>query len=404
MWTPRPSRQETAPTAGLALEFSDLLGCWDRPLAHALSPHLGTDQAILTCSGTAALMIALRCLAGESHRHQVVLPAYTCPLLVRAVAAAGLVIRLCDNRPGHFEMDPQVLKTLCGPDTLAVIPAHLGGRLADMTQVTAITHDCGATVIEDAAQALGARHADGTAAGLAGDIGFVSMAAGKGLSIYEGGLLMSRDASRLQALRAVAGTVPRFSLWEARRMLELIGYALFYRPGGLRMAYGRPLRRALRKGDLVNAVGDQFGAKIPLHRVSRWREAVGVSAAERLSALLKFQRKQARERLPSLRAIPGITVLDDVDRGQGTWPLFMLVMTCQADRDAALSRVWHRGLGVSRMFIHALPDYDYLRDVVPREATPRASDFAARTLTISNSPWLSDADFGQILQVLQHPR
>ena len=79
----------------------------------------------------------------------------------------------------------------------------------------------------------------------------------------------------------------------------------------------------------------------------------------------------------------------------------MLRFADGGQRDAALRRLWTRGLGVSRMFIHALPDYAYLRGIVPAVDTPNARDFAARTLTIGNSPWLDDARFEVIVEELR---
>jgi hypothetical protein len=58
-------------------------------------------------------------------------------------------------------------------------------------------------------------------------------------------------------------------------------------------------------------------------------------------------------------------------------------------------------MGVSRLFIHALPDYAYLADVVPAQDVPNARDFAARSMTISNSPWLDDGTFEAICRSLE---
>ena len=396
----RTDRGEIPPTAGLPLHAGDLFP-GRAALAEALAPLTGHADAILTCSGTAALVAALTALAAESPRRNVVIPAYTCPLVPIAVAHCGLEVRLCDVRPGRFEMDPAMLAAVVDKQTLAVVPAHLGGRLADIGVVNAIAHAAGAAVIEDAAQALGARHADGTPAGSAGDIGLFSLAAGKGLSIYEGGLLVGRDPVRRPALAAAAAKMlPSRPAWELRRSVELLGYAAFYRPRGLNLAYGRPLRAALRRGDPVGAVGDRFPMSIPLHRVGHWREAVGTRAAARLPAFLHTLNDQGRRRIGQLRAIPGVDVLDDAPGAHGTWPYFLLTLHDRTARDAALDRLWQAGLGVSRLFIHALPDYDYLADVVPPIEVPHARDFAARSLTISNSPWLDDERFADIVATL----
>jgi len=110
---------------------------------------------------------------------------------------------------------------------------------------------------------------------------------------------------------------------------------------------------------------------------------------------------QAARRKPMLSAIPGISVIDDIPGSSGTWPYFLVLMPTQASRDNALSHLWQAGLGVGRVFIHALSDYPYLASSFGNVATPNAQDFAARTLTITNSPWLEDRDFKQICATLE---
>ena len=84
----------------------------------------------------------------------------------------------------------------------------------------------------------------------------------------------------------------------------------------------------------------------------------------------------------------------------GTWPMLMLLLPSQRARDAALDELWPRGLGASRMFIHALPDYAYLRGIVPQDDMPNARDFAARMLTLGNSAWQTREETAQILRAL----
>ncbi|TPG10557.1 nucleotide sugar aminotransferase [Rhodanobacter glycinis] len=395
---------ELPPTAGLPLRLADL-----RPgapsLAADIAAQLGTPPLQLECSGTACLLIALITLSElQPARRRVVVPAFTCPLVAIAVRQAGLELQLCDLKPGHYDMDPAALRAACDERTLAIIPTHLAGRVADVDDAVAVARSVGAYVIEDAAQALGARRG-GVSVGLAGDIGFFSLAAGKGLSIYEGGLLLANDPLLRESLaRTAARSVPRSLGWEWKRSLQLLGYATLYRPAGLGLVYGNPLRRALRRGDPVAAVGDDFSLTIPLHRVGRWRQSVGVHAAARLPAFLDQLAAQASRRLPRLRRIEGIQVMDDPSGAQGTWPFFLLLLPDQARRDAAMAQLWSSGHGISRLFIHALPDYTYLADMVPAQAVPHARDFAARSLSIGNSAWMSDADFETVCTVLENTR
>jgi dTDP-4-amino-4,6-dideoxygalactose transaminase len=255
-------------------------------------------------------------------------------------------------------------------------------------------------VIEDAAQSLGAMWR-GRKAGTIGDIGFFSLAAGKGLTLYEGGFLVARDPSVRKALQETSARIaPHQLLPEWHRSLQLIGYALFYRPAMLRLAYGAPLRRALRKGRFTEAIGDDFSSDIPLHLVGSFRRNVGALAVARLPAFLETLAMQAAIRRRLLQSIPRITVTGDADHGRGTWPFFMIMMPTTEARDVALKELWTAGVGVTLLFIHALPDYAYLQAQLAHDNVSNARDVAARMLTISNSPWLLEANFHRILSVL----
>lgn len=392
---------ELPPTAGLPLSLADF-----RPgaatLAGDIARQLGVSALQLECSGTACLLVALLALKElQPQRRRVVVPAFTCPLVAIAIHQAGLEIALCDVRAGHFDLDPAALRAACDEQTLAIVPTHLAGRIADVDDAVSVARRVGAYVIEDAAQTLGGRR-NGASIGLTGDIGFFSLAAGKGLSIYEGGLLLARDAIlRAHIAQTSERIVPYRLDWECRRTIELIGYGALYRPSGLRLAYGEPLRRALRRGDPVSAVGDEFSLSVPLHRVGRWRQSIGARAALRLPAFIDQTAAQAMRRLPRLRQIEGIEVLEDPAGAEGTWPFLLLLLPDQTRRDAALGQLWQAGMGVSRLYIDALPDYAYLAGVVPAQDVPNARDFAARTLSISNSLWVDDDDFEAICRTLE---
>lgn len=398
--SPIDRRREIPPTAGLPLRAGDFLPPWRGDFAGRIGDFLEASGVGVECSGTAALIVILKTMHRLSGRREVVVPAYTCPLVALAVAHCGLRLRVCDLAPDSLEMAPDALAAACGADTLAVVPTYLGGRVARIDPVRAVAETVGAFVVEDAAQAFGAR-IDGIAAGLVGDAGFYSFAAGKGLSLFEGGAWVSRDAALTAELaRTSRETVLPRPLFEFWRCLELLGLYVFYRPGLLRHVYGDPLRRALDRGDTEEAIGDVFSPDISVHRVSAWRQAVGCHAIARLPAFQQTLACQARERLPRLEALAGIRVFTDGAGGTGTWPFFILTLPDQARRDAALQELWTSGRGVTRLFAQALPDYAYLRRWVAAEECPNARHLAACTLTISNSPWLDDATFGEIVQVL----
>ena len=392
------------PTAGLPLQLTDLLPWPAAHFAQQLAQWLQLDEVQLECSGTSALMVALRALKTlKPGRVEVIAPAYTCPLVALAIAQCGLQSRLCDLRADALDMDPVRLQQLCSGKTLAVLPTHLCGRVADVDAALQCAHAVGAYVLEDAAQALGAR-SDGVTVGIKGDVGFFSLAVGKGLSTFEGGVLVAREHEMRAALRA-EGTRTRFSLWwELRRSVELLGYAALYRPSGLRLAYGKPLEAALARGDWVEAAGDDFDDLIPQHKFGLWRQTVGARALRRLKAFQQQNAAQAQARVAQLKACGLELVEHAVPHAQGVWPVILLRLPSQQIRDAVLQAHWGDGSGLSLPFVHVLPDYgryDHVLAAARQDDVTQARDWAQRLLAISNSPWLDDARFARLLATLQ---
>ena len=401
-------RKEVPPTAGLPLRARDLVPAFGNPLAEALAEFLRVPAVQITCSGTAALVIALMALRDRApERSEVVVPAYTCPLVAMAVAHCGLALRLCDLQAGSLDLCPDALATLCGPRTLAVVPTHLGGRVADVAAARALAHAAGAWVIEDAAQALGAR-VGGRCIGTGSDMAFFSLAAGKGLTLFEGGLLVVADPRLRADCERIGRQLPFDPLREMRRCMELLGYAALYRPRTLHWAYGRPLRQALARGDLIGAAGEDFDPGIPLHRVGRWRQSVGASALARLPAWLQAGAERARMRSAQLRDVAGLTVLGDsaaMAAAQGVWPVLLLLMPDCRRRDAALAVLWGAGVGISVPFAHSLPEYVRYRALLSAaDAAPNARDLAGRILSLGNSPWLDEESFGSVCATLARCR
>ena len=300
-------RVTVPPTAGLPLRLGDLWPLGDANFDDALAAWLNVPEVLLECSGTSALMVALRTLKKIApERREVIMPAYTCPLVAMAVSQCGLQARLCDLSRDALDMDEDMLRGLCSEHTLAIVPTHLGGRVADVRVALHYARLVGAFVIEDAAQALGAR-VNGESVGLQGDIGLFSLAVGKGLTTYEGGVLVAKDERMRKSLRAMHWRTVGFSLgWELLRSAELLGYAAVYRPAALDWAYGSDLRRSLAQDDWVAAAGDDFDAFIPQHTLGRWRQRVGVRALKRLSPHLADAEQRAQRRSAQLSQIPGV--------------------------------------------------------------------------------------------------
>ncbi|WP_392564482.1 aminotransferase class I/II-fold pyridoxal phosphate-dependent enzyme [Orbus wheelerorum] len=232
---------ENPPTAGLPIRWHDWFAR-NKDLSKCIEALFNLPPLSITCSGTIALVVALKTLAKDNpNRKCVIIPAYTCPLVALAINHCGLKIILCDVAKNSFDFDFEKLALLLNDQVLAVIPTHLGGRIANVAAVKKLTISYNITIIEDAAQALGAE------VGKEGDIIIFSLATGKGLTMYEGGLLTANTPELRQKIAETIRQIPRNIYWEIKRTIELAGYTALYNPLGLYFAYGIARRKALKK-------------------------------------------------------------------------------------------------------------------------------------------------------------
>jgi dTDP-4-amino-4,6-dideoxygalactose transaminase len=165
--------------------------------------YLGVPHVVGSSSGTAALELALRALDVGSG-HEVVVPALTAPATAMAVVAVGARPVLADIDPVTYTLAPAALERALSRRTRAVMPVHLYGQCADMAAIGRRAAAAGVPVIEDAAQAHGARYR-GRSAGTIGRLACFSFYPTKNLGAYgDAGAVATRDgvlAARLRRLR-----------------------------------------------------------------------------------------------------------------------------------------------------------------------------------------------------------
>lgn len=161
----------------------------------------GTRHAVAVNTGTAALVATLHAL-GIGPGDEVVVPAFTFVATASAVLATGAEVRLVDIRADDFAIDPDAVAAAIGPRTRAVVAVHLFGLPADLDALAPLAAAHGLHLVEDAAQAHGAR-SGGRAVGSFGT-GCFSFYATKNLAAGEGGMVTTDDdrlADRLRVLR-----------------------------------------------------------------------------------------------------------------------------------------------------------------------------------------------------------
>jgi dTDP-4-amino-4,6-dideoxygalactose transaminase len=159
--------------------------------------YCGVDHCVSLNSGTSALHLALRCL-DVGPGDEVVTVSMTFIATAWAISYVGATPVFVDIDPVRRTLNPAKLEAAITSRTKAIIPVHLYGMPAEMDRIMAIAKRHGLPVIEDAAQAHGARYR-GKPVGQFGQIACFSFYPGKNLGAYgEGGALITNDASIAQ--------------------------------------------------------------------------------------------------------------------------------------------------------------------------------------------------------------
>jgi dTDP-4-amino-4,6-dideoxygalactose transaminase len=162
--------------------------------------YCGAAECIALNSGTSALHLALLA-AGVGPGDEVITVPFTFVASVSAVTYTGARPVLVDIDPRTFTMDPAAIEAAITLRTKAILPVHLYGQTADMDPILEVARRHGLIVIEDAAQAHGAKY-KGRPAGSIGDMACFSFYPGKNLGAYgEGGAVTTSNAEYARTIR-----------------------------------------------------------------------------------------------------------------------------------------------------------------------------------------------------------
>ncbi len=177
-----------------------VLGNEVKAFEHEYARSIGVKHAIGVANATDALTLALRALdvkAGDG----VAIPALTAIPTAMAVKALGANPVLVDIDPRSFTMDPNELEASIGKNVKAIVPVHLYGQFAAIDEILAIGGKHGIPVIEDAAQAHGAKF-DGQQAGTFGRLACFSFYPTKNLGTFgDGGAIVTNDDALMERVK-----------------------------------------------------------------------------------------------------------------------------------------------------------------------------------------------------------
>lgn len=316
--------------------------------------YCGVAHAVGVGNGTDALYLALRA-AGIGPGDEVVVPALTAAFTALAVSLTGATPVFADVDPKTCSLAPDALEATITPYTAAVIPVHLYGCPADMASITAVARRHQLLVLEDAAQAHGARY-HGARVGSLGNVAAFSFYPSKNLGAYgDAGAIVTNDAA----------------LAEKARML---------RHGGQRRTYQHELLGINSRLDEIQAA--ILRAKLP--HLDTWNEQ---------------RRKWAAHYQAGLWDIKDLALPRAPERVEHVYHLYTVRTPL---RDALRDYLAGAGVGTGIHYpqcVHMQPAYASLG--YQPGSCPQAEKISSETLSLPMFPQLALLEIEQVIRLIR---
>jgi perosamine synthetase len=323
----------------------------------AFAQRVGAPHASAVSSGTAALHLALRAV-GVTDGDEVV----TSPLSF--VASANVIIYeraipvFADIDPVTLNIDPEAVEEAIGDRTRALLPVHIFGYPAD---IPALERQ-GLPIVEDACEALGARHADGIPVGGRGHPAAFGFYANKQLTTGEGGMVTMGSGAMKE-----------------------------------RVDSERNQGRARDMGWLDH---DRLGFN---YRLTDIASAMGLVQLARLDELLAGRRRVAGSYREALAGIEGLELpCPDMEGNRRSWFVFVVQVPRGVDRDGVVRALRERGVQ-SKPYLPAIHLMSFYRERYGhREGQfPVCEDVAARSIALPFFPQMTDGQVERVSEALR---
>lgn len=300
----------------------------------AFAKFCGVKHGIAVSNGTVALHLAL-VIAGIGPGDEVIVPTLTFVATANAVRYTGATPIFVDSEQETWNMDTSLVERRITSRTKAIIPVHLYGCPVDMDPLNELAGQYGLFVIEDAAEAHGAKY-KGKRVGSLGHVGCFSFYGNKIVTTGEGGMLTTNDdglAERARVLRD-HGMAKNRRYWH-----DLIGYN---------------------------------------YRLTNLQAAVGVAQMEQVEALLQRRRDLQVWYTDKLRQDPRIELPRRVEWAEPVNWLYTILLRRDFDRDRVIEQLKHNGIDCRPVFypLHMMPPH------IQAGHFPIAEDISRRGLSL----------------------
>jgi dTDP-4-amino-4,6-dideoxygalactose transaminase len=357
----------------------------------AIASYLGVSNAAckLASSGRTALYCLLLGLKLENpSRRQVIMPAYTCPAVARVAIDLDLQPIFVDISMETMGYMPDPLATAVGQETLAVILVHPFGISLPVDKIIAVAHAVGAAVIEDAAQALGAKW-DGKPVGTRGDFGLFSLGPGKPISTGGGGIAIANNVQDIPSFVEWWAELPEASnMASAAAWMRQAAFQLAFHPNGWWLATRVGLHRV---GNHETSWGYSVQSLTPT------QARMGLALLPRLDEINAQRRRKAfvlEEVISQSRSVQTVSISEAAEPFYLRFPLFA---ENEEQREMLYDQFWSAGIGAGRLYEKSLPSL-----LSPDEPAsfPGAEAVASRLLTLPTHHYVTDNDIQIMSEIL----
>jgi dTDP-4-amino-4,6-dideoxygalactose transaminase len=356
-----------------------------RSVRASLLELLGPARLTLHASGREALRVAFAQLAALSDRDEIWVPGYTCFSIPAAAVAAGLRVRLVEiGLDGRI--DPDALARMPLERAAALVVSNLFGVPEPVARLREILNSRGVALVDDAAQSLGARSAEGPV-GSRGEVGILSFGRGKPLSALGGGALAWTGSDG-------PADLPDLPASDARPFSAVVRAAAF------NLALLPPVFRWLAAIPVLGIGETRFDPNFERGGIDGASLCLAAAVLPEFEAANRERAQRAAVLARRIAAETNFSPLVAPEQDEPVYPRLGILAPSAATRDEALCVL--APIGATKMYPSALDAIDALRPYLADETkTPIAREFAARLLTLPTGLALSGERVGFALRTLR---
>lgn len=331
-------------------------GQYLKKFEESFAGYCGAKHGIGTTSGTTALHLAVA-TAGLGPGDEIIMPTFTIAATVFSALYAGAIPVLVDCEPDTWNMRVDEVAAKVGPRTRAIMPVHIYGHPCDMDPLGEIAERYNLWLLEDAAEAHGARYKDRRCGGF-GDAACFSFYANKIVSTGEGGMVVTNDDDFAERSRSLKN-----------------------------LAFNRERRF------LHDAVGFNY-------RMTNIQAAMGLAQLERVEEYVELRRHHATLYNQLLGDVEGLRLPVERAWARNAYWMYAVIVedTFGCSRDELMRELAKRGVETRTFFIpmHEQPLF-HRQGLFQNESYPVASDIGRRGLYLPSSTGLTDEDVAYVV-------